>query len=135
MAKNKVKKTKRRLAFFGTLSLVIIVYFVFNLCFYSYRIAVLKTSKADLESQLSHLVDDEENLKTDIQKLKDPEYIAKFARENYMYSKDGEYIIKLEEKEKEEVVKDEKKDYKYLIFICSSSLLIIILYVIKKSRK
>ena len=59
---------------------------------------VLEKSKSSLESELSTLKKDEENLASDIQKLKDPEYISKFARENYMYSKDGEYIIKIEDK-------------------------------------
>ena len=32
---------------------------------------------------------------SDIKKLKDPEYVARYAREKYMYSKDGELIIRL----------------------------------------
>ena len=28
-------------------------------------------------------------------KLQDPEYVAKYAREKYLYSKDGELIIKI----------------------------------------
>lgn len=135
MARKKQKKTKRRLAFFGTLSIVIIIWFVFNLCLYSYKIAVLKTSKIDLENQLSSLKTSEEDLKTDIERLKDHDYIANYARENYMYSKDGEYIIKLEEKENEGVLDSEQTDYKYLIFICSSCLLIVFLYVLKRSKK
>lgn len=135
MAKKKNKKSKRRLAFFGTLSVVIIGYFIFNLCYYSYRIMVLNKSKADLEAQLTSLLNNEETLKTDIEKLKDPEYIAKYAREKYMYSMDGEYIIKIEE---DEVVIDEKEDsidYLYLIFISSVGLIIVVLYIIRKTKK
>ena len=80
MARRKNKKSRRRLAIFGTLSLIVIGYFLFNLCYYSYRIMVLEKSKSSLESELSTLKKDEENLASDIQKLKDPEYIAKFAR-------------------------------------------------------
>lgn len=135
MSKKKIKKSKRRLALFGTLSVLIICYFVFNLCYYSYRIMVLNKSKADLEAQLTSLLNDEETLKTDIEKLKDPEYIARYARENYMYSMDGEYIIKIEE---DEVVVDKKEDsidYQYLIFISSVGLVIVILYIIRKTKK
>ena len=32
----------------------------------------------------------------EIQKLRDPEYLARYAREHFLYSKDGEYIIRLE---------------------------------------
>jgi len=135
MAKKKMKKSKRRLAFFGTLSIFIIGYFIFNLCYYSYRIMVLNKSKADLEAQLTSLLNNEETLKTDIEKLKDPEYIAKYAREKYMYSMDGEYIIKIEENE---VIIDEKEDsidYLYLIFISSVGLIIVVLYIIRKTKK
>ena len=34
-------------------------------------------------------------LESDILKLNDPTYIAKYAREKYLYSKDGELIIRL----------------------------------------
>ena len=38
---------------------------------------------------------EEDKLNSDIKKLKDPEYVARYAREKYMYSKDGELIIRL----------------------------------------
>lgn len=135
MARRKNKKSKRRLAIFGTLSLIVIGYFIFTACYYSYKIAVLEKSKKQLNEQLTELQTQEKNLTTDIQKLKDPEYIAKYARENYMYSKDGEYILKIEDEEKKpEEVKD-KVDYKFLLTISSISFLIIILYIIKRKKQ
>lgn len=130
----KTKKKKRRLIIFGTLSLIIIGYFIFNLCYYSYRIAVLEKSKKQLENQLTDLQKNEEDLTNDIQKLKDPEYIARFARETYMYSKDGEYIIKIDNNEKIEEKKKEEIDYKYLLVVSSLGLLIIVLYIIKRKN-
>ena len=41
------------------------------------------------------LKDEEDKLNSDIKKLKDPEYVARYAREKYMYSKDGELIIRI----------------------------------------
>ena len=135
MARRKNEKSKRRLAIFGTLSLIVIGYFIFTACYYSYKIAVLEKSKKQLNEQLTELQTQEKNLTTDIQKLKDPEYIAKYARENYMYSKDGEYILKIEDEEKKpEEVKD-KVDYKFLLTISSISFLIIILYIIKRKKQ
>lgn len=130
----KTKKKKRRLIIFGTLSLIIIGYFIFNLCYYSYRIAVLEKSKKQLEDQLTTLQKNEEDLTNDIQKLKDPEYIARFARETYMYSKDGEYIIKIDNTEQIEEKKKEEIDYKYLLVVSSLGLLIIALYIIKRKN-
>ena len=134
MAKRKNKKVKRRLAFLGPFCLFFIGYFVFNLIYYSYRIMVLEKSKTSLESELSSLRKKEDNLNNDIQKLKDPEYIARFARENYMYSRDGEYIIKIED---EDVMNDDSSDsfdYWYLIGAGGFGFVLIILYVIKKKN-
>lgn len=134
MAKRKSKRSKRRLAFFGTLSIVIIAYFIFNLFYYSYRIMVLKTSRNNLEKELVVLKKNEENLNSDIQKLKDPEYIAKFARENYMYSRDGEYIIKIED---DNIINDSEKDsfdYKYLIYASAGCFALVIIYIMKKKK-
>jgi len=134
MARRKNKKSRRRLAIFGTLSLIVIGYFLFNLCYYSYRIMVLEKSKSSLESELSTLKKDEENLASDIQKLKDPEYIAKFARENYMYSKDGEYIIKIEDNDVIEDKEVSSFDYKYLIIGSCVCLGLLFIYILKKKN-
>ncbi len=53
--------------------------------------------KKDLEIQYDTLIDKEKLLKKEVSKLQDPDYIAKYAREKYLYSKDGEYIIKIVE--------------------------------------
>ncbi len=134
MTKRKNKKSRRRLAFFGTLSLIIIVYFLFNLCYYSYRIIVLEKSKTDLENELNVLKENEETLSEDIQKLKDPEYIAKYARETYMYSKDGEYIIKIENNDTVENSEPSSFDYKYLIIGSVGCFCLVIIYLIKKKK-
>lgn len=100
--KRKVEKAaKRRLLIFGTISFALIVYFFVTLSTYTIRIMELSAQKKELSNQIITLKDDEENLKLEIQKLQDPDYIARFARENYLYSKDGEYIIKIEDKKKD----------------------------------
>ncbi|NLC48199.1 MAG: septum formation initiator family protein, partial [Tenericutes bacterium] len=45
----------------------------------------------------SEKLTEEETLKSEINKLKDPEYMARYAREKYLYSKNDEIIIKIEE--------------------------------------
>ena len=95
---------------------------------------VLEKSKSSLQQELSDLQKNEEILSGDIQKLKDPEYIAKFARENYMYSKDGEYIIKIDD----DTVVDKKDnttfEYKYLIIGSVLSFILIVIYVVSKKK-
>ena len=53
--------------------------------------------KRSLEEKYASLIEEEKVLEKEVNKLQDPEYIAKYAREKYLYSADGEYIIKIVE--------------------------------------
>ena len=134
MAKRKNKKAKKRKAIFIPLSLFVIGYFIFNFCYYSYRIMVLEKTRSDLQGELTALQRKEQNLNNDIQKLKDPEYIAKFAREHYMYSKDGEYIIKIEDEDVIDNKESSSFDYKYLIYASGGCFILLVFYVLKKKN-
>lgn len=48
-----------------------------------------------MNDKLISLKDEQEILNSDIKKLEDPDYVARYAREKYMYSKDGELIIRI----------------------------------------
>ena len=50
-----------------------------------------------LNEEYATSLDAEDKLKDEINKLKDPEYMARYAREKYLYSADDEIIIKIEE--------------------------------------
>ena len=54
---------------------------------------------SELEAQLADLKDNEEKLESEIKRLQDPEYLARYAREKYFYSKENELIIRIPEKE------------------------------------
>ena len=60
------------------------------------KIQDLRDEKKSLKEELVVLQEEKEILETDILKLKDPDYIAKYVREKYFYSKDGELILRLE---------------------------------------
>ena len=60
------------------------------------EIEKMKSEKDKLQQQLVTLQEEKESLETDILKLEDPDYIAKYVREKYFYSKDGEVILRLE---------------------------------------
>lgn len=137
MSRRKVTKaSKRRLLFFGTLSIVIIGYFVFSLSYYAMQILKLEQEQKQLKQNLTSLKSDEKNLKTEIEKLKDPDYLARYARENYLYSKDGEIVIKVNSDEKTIEEPTKKSNFSpYIIFGGSLILLFIIGYVVRKSKK
>lgn len=56
--------------------------------------------KETLNKELIELKKDEQKLTIDVEKLQDPEYIARYLREKYLYSKSNEYIIKIPSDEK-----------------------------------
>ena len=98
MAKRRITKaSKRRLSFFGTISVFAIIYFLINLIYSVYSISNLSLEKKRLDDLYIELQEKSEEFQLDIEKYKDPDYLADYARENYLYSKDGEYIIQIEE--------------------------------------
>ena len=60
------------------------------------QIQNMKEEKKNLEKQLVTLQEEKESLESDILRLEDPDYIAKYVREKYLYSKDGELILRLD---------------------------------------
>lgn len=135
MAKKISKKSKRRLTILAPLSLFIIAFFIFTTISYSINIISLKNQEQELKEKLLSLELEEEDLNAEIIKLKDPDYIAKYAREKYYYTKDGEYVIKLEEKDDVEAIKDENNNYRNYI-MCGSCLVLFIIFVfILRKRK
>lgn len=129
------KSTKRRLRVFGILSLVCILYFIFCLGFELYKVHELKIEEKQLKEEYESLKKEAEELEVEIDELNDPEYLAKYARENYSYSKDGEYIIKLNDKDEEIKKVNNEINVNYIIVGLSIFIIIIFFYVIIRSKK
>lgn len=95
MNKKITKKTKRRLTFLSSIILLLvglIITTVFNdLC----QIIHNKNEIALLSKQYNNLLHEEESLQSEITKLQDSNYVARYAREKYLYSLPDEVIIKL----------------------------------------
>ncbi len=53
--------------------------------------------KEALKVQYQELVDEQDALEKEVIRLQDPEYIARYVREKYMYSKEGELILRISE--------------------------------------
>lgn len=69
----------------------------YNLLSNVIAIEKLSDEKKALNEKITNLKEEKKNLETDILKLEDPEYIAKYVREKYLYSKEGEVILKIED--------------------------------------
>lgn len=135
MAKKIVpKKAKRRLVVFGPIAIFIIIYCAFTLVTTTIDLYKLQNEEQNLNNKLNTLKTDASDLKTEITKLQDKDYVARYARENYLYTKNGEYVIKTEEKTEKQQEKNEK-DEKYVIYACIAGIILIILFIIIKHKK
>jgi len=55
----------------------------------------MNIEKKELEDKIVTLKKEKEVLESDILKLNDKDYIGKYVREKYLYSKDGEVILRI----------------------------------------
>ena len=93
----KKKKIKKNLLFFTLLYLIVGFILVESVLSTFYNIYSKTKEKKNLEKQLIELKEKEEELNGTVTKLQDPDYVARYAREKYLYSKDGEIIIRIPE--------------------------------------
>lgn len=89
------KGAKRRLLCLFSIFILLISYVSYTFVTYWKQILANNKEKRELEEKYKELLSDKEILEEDVVKLQDPEYVAKYAREKYLYSKDGELIIKI----------------------------------------
>ena len=135
--KTKTKQYKRRIIVFGSLSCLVIILFIYNLISYICTINNLSNEIEEKERILLELEINNKITTEEIEKLKDPNYLAKFARENYLYSKDGEYVIRIDKDDKLviEVNSDKYKTNEKIVYILGALIFVIIIYVVIKIRK
>ena len=129
------RATKRRLRVFGVLSLLSIGYFLFSLVYEVYQIYDLKHQMKELNAEYKELKKEAEELEIEIEELNDPEYLAKYARENYSYSKDGEYIIKLNETEEKIDNVNHELNKDYIVFGLIIFIVVVFIFMLRRSSK
>jgi cell division protein DivIC len=78
------------LLFAVVIFLVILVSTVFNDVVQIYN---NKKQTEQLEIRYNELLEEEASLNSEVVKLQDPDYQARYAREKYLYTKDGEKIL------------------------------------------
>ena len=96
--KQKAKKSTLRFLVFGVAFIIISGTVALSISKLWSEIYQKYKEKKDLDQKLVELKSQEKELKVDVEKMQDPEYIARYLREKYLYSKDGEYIIRIPEK-------------------------------------
>ena len=93
--KKKTKKSIKRIFLLGITSVAIIIGTTYTIGKYWVEIFDKYQEKKELKTKLSNLKEKEAALQVDANKLQDPDYIARYAREKYYYSKDGEIILRI----------------------------------------
>lgn len=89
------KKDRRRLTVLIMIFIPLLTLFLSNMFSYWSQIYKNIHEKKELDKKYIEVIAKEKMLQSEITKLHDDEYVAKYARERYLYSKDGELIIKL----------------------------------------
>ena len=90
-----VKKNAKRMLVFGVFSFAVIAFFIVTISNIVGQIADKYKEAHELEKKMALLEENEKDLTNEILKLQDSDYLARYAREKYFYSKDGELIIRL----------------------------------------
>ncbi len=94
--KRKTRKERKRLIAITIVMLVLLTF----LCSSNYNniCNIMKNRKEAiiLKTEYDKLKKENKALKTEIAKMQDPGYIARYAKEKYLYSSDNEIIIRVE---------------------------------------
>lgn len=135
MVKKRISKSRqRRLLVMGTASIIAFVFLCVNIFNYSYKIVKLTKKQNELTQELDLLKIEKERLDVEIQKLQNEQYISEYIRKNYLYSKNGEYVIRIQEdnKELEKAVEEINKindSKKYILALSIGASVLLILFI------
>lgn len=95
MAKKLTKKSKRRVLLISIVTITLISLILVNMFSVWKQLIIKRQEKVFYAEELKKLQEEEAYLKVEVEKLQDPDYVARYAREQYLYSKDGELNIRI----------------------------------------
>ena len=89
------KKEKKRLVLISLTIITLLIVLVGSVFNDWRQILKNRQTEADLTKKYENLLDEEEKLNAEIAKLQDSEYLARYAKEKYMMSSEGDTFIKM----------------------------------------
>ncbi len=92
----KTKKEKKRLVFISFCIIGLLVTLVSSVFKDWQEIMANNSAIKSLSAEYESLLSEEEKLESDVTKLQDSEYVARYAKEKFMYSSDGDIIIRMD---------------------------------------
>ncbi len=90
-----MRKNVRRLLVFGFFSVAVISFVLMSVYKIVNQIVDKYKEAEELEKRIATLTEQEEDLTNEINRLQDKDYLARYAREKYFYSKNDELIIRI----------------------------------------
>ena len=90
----KTKKEKKRLFVISVVIILLVVSLVSSVAGDWTKIMENKSKITSLNKQYNDLLSEEEKLVSEVTKLQDDDYIVRFAKEKFLYSENGELIIR-----------------------------------------
>lgn len=91
----KTKKEKKRLFVISVVIILLVVSLVSSVAGDWTKIIENKSKITSLNKQYNDLLSEEEKLVSEVTKLQDDDYIVRFAKEKFLYSENGELIIRM----------------------------------------
>lgn len=92
------KKEKKRLFLISIAIIILLVFLVGSVYSDWKQILENRKSEVELTQKYESLLENEVKLSAEITKLQDSEYLARYAKEKFMLSTEGDIIIKTESK-------------------------------------
>ena len=92
----KTKKEKKRLIAISLIIVGLIASLVSSVSKDWVSILANKKEIAELSNKYENLLSEEEKLKSEVTKLQDDDFVARVAKEKYLYSAQGETIIRMD---------------------------------------
>lgn len=96
----KTKKKSRYGKFISILYIGIVAVFVYVLFINVCRVIEQKQSYSELVERRDALLKEKKSLSKEVKLLSDDDYVTRYARDNYIFSKDGEEVVKLPDTKK-----------------------------------
>jgi len=91
--KKKQKKEKNHIVFMFFVVIMLLIVLVSSVFTDLMQIYENKSEIKSLDDKYQELLEEEESLNSEVLKLQNSEYQARYAREKYLYTKDGEKIL------------------------------------------
>ena len=92
----KTKKEQKRLVFISFCIIGLLVTLVSSVFKDWQEIMDNNSQIKALSAEYEKLLNEEEKLESDVTKLQDSEYVMRYAKEKFMYSEDGDTILRMD---------------------------------------